>query len=418
MNNSSDKRMEINEIFESKDNLEVISWLQDRKLIPSELYCIKCSNPLKLQPRKDVVDSYGWRCSKCSTRRSIRTGTFFEAFNICLQSILKMIFFWSIQTRQIDQVDFLGISRNTIIKFQKLLRIVALKALNKSNFRLGGENKIVEIDESLFVKVKHFKGKDLRRRQIWVFGIYERITKRSLFIAVPKRDAYTLLNIIYEYILPDTIIYSDCWKTYMKIRDLDKRFQHRTVNHSLCFVNAEDGTHTNGIESVWCSGKTHIKSMRGVSRKYLSSYLDEFTWRRNMCETRSEAATVILNEIADQYSAKSEENELVDVFSKISTGDQQSDETFDVEDVDRNTTELPLYESGGEDEVEVAEIPCTSARKTTASDLVTVSSIPIKEHQVVTEVVESNKSGGQKRRGRPRKEDKKTIKVMRLTIVA
>ncbi|RMZ94534.1 DDE transposase, partial [Brachionus plicatilis] len=94
--------------------------------------------------------------------------------------------------------------------------------------------------------------------------------------------------------------------TYMKIRDLDKRFQHRTVNHSLCIVNAEDGTHTNGIESFWCSGKTHI--MRGVSRKYLSSYLDEFTWRRNMCETRSDAATVILNEIADQYTTKSEEN--------------------------------------------------------------------------------------------------------------
>ncbi|RNA10598.1 hypothetical protein BpHYR1_044811 [Brachionus plicatilis] len=79
-----------------------------------------------------------------------------------------------------------------------------------------------------------------------------------------------------------------------------------------------------------------------------------------------------------------------------------------MKEVDRNTTELPLYESGGEDEVEVVEIPCTSVRKTTASDLVTVSSILIKEHQVVSEVVESNKSGGQKRRKRPRKEDTKT----------
>ncbi|RNA19270.1 hypothetical protein BpHYR1_018079 [Brachionus plicatilis] len=55
----------------------------------------------------------------------------------------------------------------------------------------------------------------------------------------------------------------------------------------------------------------------------------------------------------------------------MSTGDEQSDDKFDVEEVDRNTTELPLNESGGEDEVEVVEIPCTSARKTTASDLVT-----------------------------------------------
>ncbi|RNA24200.1 hypothetical protein BpHYR1_008979 [Brachionus plicatilis] len=36
----------------------------------------------------------------------------------------------------------------------------------------------------------------------------------------------------------------------------------------------------------------------------------------------------------------------------MSRGDEQSDDKFDVEEVDRNTTELPLYESGGEDEVE------------------------------------------------------------------
>ncbi|CAF0956029.1 unnamed protein product [Brachionus calyciflorus] len=291
--------LKINEIFESKDNLEVINWLQDLKLIDLERNCIKCSNKMKLQVRKDVIDGYGWRCTKCSTRRSIRTRTFFEPFNIPLQLILKLIFFWSIQTRQIDQADFLDLSRNTIISFQQRLRIVALKALNKSNFILGGENKIVEIDESLFIKVKHFKGKDLKRPQVWVFGMYERSSKKSLFLVVPKRDAFTLLNIIYEFILPDTIIYSDCWKAYLKIfrfrliEDLDKRFEHKTVNHSLCFVNAEDGTHTNGIESVWCYGKIQIKMIRGVSRKYLTSYLDEFNWRRNICESRSDAALSI-----------------------------------------------------------------------------------------------------------------------------
>ncbi|RNA15422.1 hypothetical protein BpHYR1_043389 [Brachionus plicatilis] len=36
MANWPDKQTKINEIFESKDNLEVISWLQDRKLIPQK----------------------------------------------------------------------------------------------------------------------------------------------------------------------------------------------------------------------------------------------------------------------------------------------------------------------------------------------------------------------------------------------
>lgn len=48
---------------------------------------------------------------------------------------------------------------------------------------------MVEIDESLFVKVKHNKGKDLGRPQIWVFGMYERKEKATdkskvLFVVV------------------------------------------------------------------------------------------------------------------------------------------------------------------------------------------------------------------------------------------
>ena len=38
---------------------------------------------------------------------------------------------------------------------------------------MGGPNKILEIDESLFIKVKHHKGKDLKRP----YGLYERETK-------------------------------------------------------------------------------------------------------------------------------------------------------------------------------------------------------------------------------------------------
>ena len=87
-----------------------------------------------------------------------------------------------------------------------------------------------EIDDSLFVKVKHHKGKDLIRHQQWVFGIYERNTKKYIFIPVPKRCAFTSLNIllnksiIYQNVQPGTIIYSNCWRAYCRIRDLDKSF--------------------------------------------------------------------------------------------------------------------------------------------------------------------------------------------------
>ena len=39
--------------------------------------------------------------------------------------------------------------------------------------KLGGSNQSVQIDESLFAKVKHHVGKDLSRKQVWVFGMVD-----------------------------------------------------------------------------------------------------------------------------------------------------------------------------------------------------------------------------------------------------
>lgn len=54
---------------------------------------------------------------------------------------------------------------------------------------MGGKGKVVEIDESLFVKVKHWKGKDLKRKQVWIFGLTERGENGKVYMQiVGKRD--------------------------------------------------------------------------------------------------------------------------------------------------------------------------------------------------------------------------------------
>jgi hypothetical protein len=63
---------------------------------------------------------------------------------------------------------------------------------------------------------------------------------------------------------------SDNWRRKIK---LDKTFQHQTVKYNLNFVDPNTVAHTNYIESLWNSGKIQFKSMRGVSRKFLNSYL-------------------------------------------------------------------------------------------------------------------------------------------------
>ncbi len=162
------------------------------------------------------------------------------------------------------------------------------------------------------MQVKHHRGKDLKRPQVWVFGLYERPLvqgqrARVLFFIVPKRDAFTLLNLIYKHVAPGTIIHSDSWSAYSRIRNTDRNFIHRKVNHQLHFVDPEDRTlHTNSIESMWCQAKAHIKRMRGVSRSYLASYLIEFIWRNNAAVggcTNVDLADKIVNEMGLQYPA-------------------------------------------------------------------------------------------------------------------
>jgi hypothetical protein len=57
---------------------------------------------------------------------------------------------------------------------------------NKQNIKLGDEDRIVEIDESLFINVKHNGGRYMLREKVWVFGLYKRASvdmpKRLLFL--------------------------------------------------------------------------------------------------------------------------------------------------------------------------------------------------------------------------------------------
>jgi hypothetical protein len=65
-------------------------------------------------------------------------------------------------------------SKTTVNAFYRNLKYFAICELDRPNIKLGGDGKIIEIDKSLFAKVKHGSGHDLHRKQVWVFGMMER----------------------------------------------------------------------------------------------------------------------------------------------------------------------------------------------------------------------------------------------------
>ncbi|XP_018398121.1 PREDICTED: uncharacterized protein LOC108776107 [Cyphomyrmex costatus] len=145
----------------------------------------------------------------------------------------------------------------------------------KNSTKLGGPNSIVEIDEAKIGKRKYNRGRIIDGK--WIFGGYERDTKKIFLVPVADRTEETLTQVIEEWILPGTTIMSDCWKSYKNLNS--KNFQHLTVNHSINFVDPDSGAHTQHIERVWREVRSNIPRY-GTRSKHLVDYLAEYLFKR------------------------------------------------------------------------------------------------------------------------------------------
>ena len=134
--------------------------------------------------------------------------------------------------------------------------------------KIGGEGKIVEIDESKFGKRKFSVGRLIEGQ--WVFGGVCRETRSCFMVPVEKRDTDTLLAIIKDKIEPGTTIISDCWKAYNCLSD--SGFKHLTVNHSINFVDPHTHAHTNTVERLWREIKSKVP-LYGRKKKHFVGYL-------------------------------------------------------------------------------------------------------------------------------------------------
>ena len=124
---------------------------------------------------------------------------------------------------------------------------------DEPEIRLGGEGKIVEIDESKFGKRKYNRGKHVEGT--WIFGGIERDSNGMFMVTVNNRKSETLIPIIRKYIKPGTTIFSDYWKAYDCLPEYG--YIHGKVNHSKEFKSAV-GVCTNRIESTWRAMKASL----------------------------------------------------------------------------------------------------------------------------------------------------------------
>ena len=247
------------------------------------------------------IEDKRFRCNKktCDLKSSIRSGTWLDGTRKDLVTIIRFFYLWAIEKNDIEFCEQqLKISKETVIAWNASMREICVNSLADKDKKIGGERKIVEIDESLFTKRKNHAGRILPPQ--WIFGGVCRETKEGFAVRVPNRNALTLMNEIRNHIAEGTTIFSDSWKSY-KTEELESAgFCHFKVNHRYNFLNPYDpNINTQTVERLWGSLKWRNKRYRGTARHHLDSYLTEFSWRQQF--DKQNVFDEILEEIAKQF---------------------------------------------------------------------------------------------------------------------
>ena len=154
--------------------------------------------------------------------------------------------------------------------FMRLRQLIASKL---PSYELSGE---VEADESYFGGVRKGKRGRGAAGKVAVFGLLKRGGKVYTAI-VPDAKTETLLPIIREKVEPDSLVYTDNFRSYNAL-DVSE-FHHLRINHSELF--ADQKNHINGIENFWNQAKRHLRRFNGIKKENFYWFLKECEWRFN-----------------------------------------------------------------------------------------------------------------------------------------
>ncbi|CAI6354362.1 unnamed protein product [Macrosiphum euphorbiae] len=167
--------------------------------------------------------------------------------------------------------------------------------------KIGGVDKIVEIDESKFGKRKYHRGHRVEMQ--WIFGGVERGSGKCFLMPAEFRNKKTLLTIIKQWILLGTNIISDCWKSYDCLKH--EGYVHLTVNHSINFKDLETDAHTNNVEGMWRHAKASLTKYTQYSRKkhFYAGYMKKCMFLKQFRAKKVEPLSAFFEFAGHLYSA-------------------------------------------------------------------------------------------------------------------
>ena len=238
--------------------------------------CPKCKREAKWYP---LASEKAFSCQWCGHHIHPMVGTIFEKSRTPLQLWFYAMFLFTTSKHGVSGKELqrqLGVTYKTAWRMAALIR--EHMAAVDGEAPLGGEGKVVEVDET-FVGGKT-EGMDWRANKTVVMGMIERGGDAMLMV-VPDQKAGSLVPEIKEHVLHGSEVHTDELRSYQKALPRSQ-YTHKTVNHSKGEYATPDGTSTNQIESFFNHLKKSIAGTHtSVSSKHLERYVKEFEYRFN-----------------------------------------------------------------------------------------------------------------------------------------
>ena len=173
-----------------------VMWLFQKAYIRNYGECEGCIGAsIKIIKKAGV---FCWKCCRCKKTFSIFKGTIFFNSNKPLVELIDLVYFWSLDlTQNKTRNECETKSRKTVgIWYNKLKKLSYSIMKAETPAKIGGDEHMVEIDESLFSKRKYNIGRIVRT--VWVVGGIDLDTGHTFFVETPFRNKESLNRIILQ----------------------------------------------------------------------------------------------------------------------------------------------------------------------------------------------------------------------------
>lgn len=283
------------------DNDACLEYLKER-FYPDGTACPKCGKASKFHR---IKGRSAYSCQFCGTHHYPTAGTIFHKSTTSLQ-----LWFWAIyligsskcgiSAKQLGRE--IGVTYKTAHRMLKQIRTLLGQ---DDGPNLSGD---VEVDETFMTG--RMRASDRRKRE--QAGIHKNTPKHfmdkgKMVVAAVERNGQvragvasdrsrpTLHAKIREFVLPESMIFTDEWALYAGI---DREYKgHKRVRHKAqIYVEGDAGTQH--VESFFALFKNSVRGAHHcISAQYLPNYLDEYVFRWNRRKSEATLFWPILDRV-------------------------------------------------------------------------------------------------------------------------